>query len=72
MSTIEIKFNNSAQLDKLLTFLKKLKVEFKLVESDIFSAEKIADSDVHDSYKASLKVLADDWNDPQNDHWDNI
>jgi hypothetical protein len=61
MNKIQVTITDSKQLDKLLTFLKKLKVEFKLVESD-----------VHDSYKTSLKALADDWNDPQNDHWDNI
>jgi hypothetical protein len=61
MNKIQITITDSKQLDKLLTFLKKLKVEFKFIESD-----------VHDSYKASLKALADDWNDPKNDHWDNI
>jgi hypothetical protein len=61
MNKIQIKITDSKQLDSLLAFLKKLKIEFELTESN-----------VHDSYKASLKALADDWNDPKNDHWDNI
>jgi hypothetical protein len=61
MNKIQVTITDSKQLDSLLAFLKKLKVEFKFIESD-----------VHDNYKASLKALADDWNDPQNDHWDNI
>jgi hypothetical protein len=71
MGTLEIKFKNIEQYNQLLAFFKKSKIEFKVTESDDFSAETLADSDVHDSYKASMKVLADDWNDPENDHWDN-
>jgi ATP-dependent RNA circularization protein (DNA/RNA ligase family) len=70
MSTLEIKFNSFEQYNQLVDFLNKLKVDFKITESNDFSAEKLADSDVHDSYKASMKALADDWDDPENDHWD--
>ena len=72
MSTLEIKFNTFEQYNQVLAFLKKLKLEFKITESDDFSAEKQADSDIHDSYKASMKVLADDWDAPENEHWDTI
>jgi hypothetical protein len=61
MNKIQVTITDSKQLDKLLTFLKKLKIEFELTEPD-----------VHYSYKTSLKALADDWNHSQNDHWDNI
>lgn len=72
MSTLEIKFDTFEQYNRLLAFLKKLKVDFKITESDDFSGEKLADLDIHDSYKASMTVLADDWDAPENDHWDTI
>jgi hypothetical protein len=61
MNKIQVTITDSEQLGKLLKFLKKLKIEFKFIESD-----------VHDNYKASIKALSDDWNHSQNDHWDNI
>lgn len=39
MSTLEIKFDTFDQYNRLLAFLKKLKVEFKITESDDFSSE---------------------------------
>ena len=71
-TTIHINFDNADQAGKLLQFLKKLKVNYKITDSDDFSAELVADADIHDAYKASMKVLADDWDDPENDFWDTI
>ena len=70
MSTLQIKFESAEQWQKVLMLLQALHLEFKVVELDIFAGESRV-HDVHESYKAALAVLGDDWNDPENDHWDN-
>jgi hypothetical protein len=72
MGTIQVKFDNAKQFEQLIAFLQKLKFEFNIAPSDDpFSADIIAGADVHDAYKASLKVLSVDWDSPEDDHWDN-
>ena len=68
MSTLQIKFETVEQWRTVLALLRKLKIEFHIVESTEFVDEE-ADSDLHDAYRASIPVLADDWDDPANDHW---
>lgn len=72
MTTVQINFKNAEQADKLLIFLKKLRVKFNITESEDYTAEIIADEDEHDAYKASMKVLSNDWDDPENDFWDTL
>lgn len=73
MGTIQVKFENPTEFEQVINFLKKLKIEFDITSNDDpFSAVAVADADVHDAYRASLKVLATDWDSPEDDHWDNL
>jgi hypothetical protein len=73
MGTIQVKFGNPTECEQIVDFLQKLKFEFNITsDDDPFSAVTVADADVHDAYRASLKVLAADWDSPEDDHWDNF
>jgi hypothetical protein len=49
-----------------------MRLEFKVIPDEIFSAISLADSDMHDNYKASMLVLSEDWDNSENDVWDTI
>jgi hypothetical protein len=72
MSTIQIQLESGEQMQKLFDFLRQMRLDFKVIPDEIFSAISLADSDMHDNYKASMLVLADDWDNPENDVWDTI
>ena len=71
MSTLQIRFENPEQWQAVLEFLRKMKLEFRVLESDETWADKEADADPHDAYKASILALSKEWNHSENDHWDN-
>ncbi len=71
-TTFQINFENSEQVNKLLLFLHALKVNFKFTKSgeNYDFSETLAAEDVHHPYKSSMKVLSEDWDNPEDDHWD--
>lgn len=52
-------------------FFQQLKLDFKVIQSDDVMEENQME-EPHDFYMASIPVLSDDWDDPANDHWDNL
>lgn len=71
MGILQIKFETAEQWQEVLALLKKLRLEYHVLRSDEI-VDELPDSDQHDAYRASIPVLADDWDDPANDHWDNL
>lgn len=69
MSILQIHFENAEQWEKVLAFLKSLKLEFKVLQAEEFAEENRV-HDVHEAYRASLPVFSEDWDAPENDHWD--
>jgi hypothetical protein len=70
MGTLQINVQNPEQWKALLDFLRKMKLDFRVLEGNETWADQDADADPHDSYKASKMALEEDWNHPNNDHWD--
>lgn len=68
MGILQIRLETVEQMQEVLELLKKLHVEYQVLDSD----ELVDDSHLNDDYAASLPVLADDWDDPINDHWDQL
>jgi len=71
MGTVQIQFKTIEQLKALIMLLRKLKIEFQIVDSSEF-VDEVADINLNDAYQASIPVLADDWDDSENDHWDSL
>ncbi len=70
MGTLHINVQNPEQWKALLDFLRKMKMDFRVVEGNEAWADLDADTDPHDAYKASQLALEEEWNRPENDHWD--
>lgn len=71
MSILQIHFENPDQWRKVRMFFQQLKLDFKIIQSDD-AMEETQMEEPHDFYLASVPVLSDDWDDPANDHWDNL
>lgn len=73
MGILQIKFETAEQWQEVLALLKKLHLEFHVLQSEeIEIVDELPDSDQYDAYRASIPALVDDWDDPVNDHWDNL
>ena len=49
-----------------------MRLDFSVQTDDVFSAAVLADADPHDAYKAAQPILADDWDCPEDAHWDKL
>ncbi len=71
MGILQIRLETIEQMQEVLELLKKLHVEYQVLDSDEL-VDELPDSHLNDAYAASLPVLADDWDNPINDHWDQL
>jgi hypothetical protein len=75
--TITISEKDASVIDHILALLQRKKIPFKI--ENRFSEPSLNDENIvwdwegceHAEYKLSMSVFADDWNAPENDHWDN-
>ena len=75
--TITISEKDASVIDHILELLHRKKIPFKIEnrssepalndENTVWDWEGCDDAE----YKLSMPVFADDWNEPENDHWDN-
>lgn len=75
MTTLIAQFDDVTKLEKVIALFNRLKIPFKNVPSDTPNSDNIvwdwSDVDDVEFSKFAITQIADDWEHPDNDHWDN-